>query len=888
MTTSPPPLKASRTRPLRMAITIVLIGGLLATTILLALDVRNKLDGLRRATSDNILWVIAQSEVELLRLQTAVQDALSATDIARPARLEDVRLRFDVVYSRVAMLQESPLYASAARHGQQEDRLAQLNYFLGRLVPFMDGDDAGLLQGLPVILQEIRAAHVTQRALVTGMLNALTDLAEEQRNSIARTLSRLGMAAGALVIVLLVLLVMLRRQMQRTHEQAEEIRHTSDRLDTVIRTSSEGIIVTDSSGRVIDLNPAAEAMFGRTAIAARGRDAIRFLCPPDVVEAQRTNILAALPLLGSAGAPPLRLELEAQRADGTRFPIELSLAGTPTFAGETDGAGNGDNQLIVGFLRDISIRRQTERILSEALENARAGEKAKADFLAVMNHEMRTPLNGMVGAAELLAETGLSPEQEKLVDVLQRSGRLLLGHVNAVLDISAAQTSGIALKPVATDLDMLIGDCIANQHASAVAHGNRITYSALSGPLGVHDVDPARFGQIILNLLGNAVKFTHDGDVSVETEITGPVEAPVLELRVADTGPGIHEADQEHVFDEFVTLDMGYGRSEEGSGLGLAVTRRLTEAMGGTIGVESEPGEGSLFWVRLPLSAPKVPPPKAETPHRPFAAPASDGAKALSVLVIEDNAVNRFVLKSHLATAGHSVTEATDGEEGATLAGALRFDVILTDISMPRMTGIEATRHIRAGDFGGASAAARIIAVTAHALPDEIAAFRAAGVDDCLVKPISKAALLAILRGDTAAPPEPRPTAADLPDVIDDARLDMLTRQLGAARMTTLLDQMLTEGASAVGRVQAMTAPEAQTVDWEAIRAVVHQLAGTAGTFGALRLARHLGRIETSIKTGNPDRAAIAALPPIWQDTAAALRRTLPAPDCDGPVDTVA
>ncbi|WP_168733066.1 ATP-binding protein [Aliigemmobacter aestuarii] len=847
-------------RRIRLGVTVVLLVGFVVTTGALLWDVRTKLGGLRRASTDNAIWMVTQSEVEFLKLQNAMQMALTTLPERRAPLLAEVRRRFDVIYNRVTILEEGPIYAQVTQREENVARLEKLRRFLTEYTPLIDGEDAALAEAMPRFLNDSREAQDHLRILSIGTLTTLNNAAEAQRQSVFDTLMRLGLAMSGLVITLSVSLAMLRQQTLRTRSQAESIRLANARLDTVISTTGEGIIVTDRMGRIQDLNPAAEAMFGHAIAEVRGRDAVSFLCPPDVAETQRAAILKALPRLGGPDEPPIRLELETQRADGERFPIELSLAGT-------HDAENPRKGIVVGFLRDISERRRTERALARALEDAQAGERAKADFLAVMSHEMRTPLNGMVGAAELLANTRLTRDQRHLVEALESSGRLLLGHVNAVLDITAAQAGAITLHPVAVDVDRLLADCIANQEPAAQANGNTLSLRNLTGPLGRAETDPARLGQIMLNLINNAVKFTRNGSVTVETEYQEDAAGRLLEIRVVDTGPGIPHDEQAHIFDEFVTLETGYARQEGGTGLGLAVARRLAEALGGEIGLESEPGMGSVFWVRIPMPLARAADSAASADERTGAPPSGR-----RILVIEDNSINRFILRKHLVAAGHQVVEAADGVEGVALAGATPFDVILTDISMPRLNGVDTTRQIRAGAQGGASKGARIIAVTAHALPDELASFRAAGIDDVLIKPISNAALQGAIDGTMdARAADRRPPAATQAPLIDEVRLHELCNELGPGRIAGLLDRVLGEGDATIARIADIAALPDPPENWDEAQRLCHTLAGTAGTFGAARLADALRQAEIAIKTGHADRLTLAGLAPVWSDTRAAL-----------------
>jgi CheY-like chemotaxis protein len=375
-----------------------------------------------------------------------------------------------------------------------------------------------------------------------------------------------------------------------------------------------------------------------------------------------------------------------------------------------------------------------------------------------MSHEMRTPLNGLLGSLELLEQGALDHGQRRHLATLRSSGELLLQHVNDVLDISRLDAAAYSFVRDAVDPAALLDEVAESQRARAAEGGNRIELVLPPEPgrpalLG----DPRSLRQALLNLLGNAIKFTRNGRITLafttgaETE-----EGLAVEFRVTDTGPGIPPRDHARIFEDFVTLDASYGRQAEGTGLGLPITRRLVTAMGGEIGVDSRPGHGSSFWFRLSLPLDRSRP----APAPEVAAPATDAALSapsgppLHLLMIEDNEVNRAILRAFLGKLGHAVDEAQDGAEGIRLAALRRYDLILTDISMPHVSGVEATRAIRAGQ--GASRDVPIVAVTAHALPDELAAFRAAGIDGVLTKPIrlrTLAETIAAHRARTAGGP---------------------------------------------------------------------------------------------------------------------------------------
>lgn len=846
-------------RNMRIGVAAVLLSACLAAMVALAVDVRSRLIALERANSDNVQWVLTQAEVEILRLQLATQQALQDPQ----SSLHEVRLRYDLLFSRLAIFQHSPIYQPVLSGWRYDGDIKGLQAFLNQAVPLIDGPDPALRLALPGIVNELPGLHGLMRAMTVRATQDFAMLAEMQRKEMANTLIRLAAVTVLMVILLSFLVVALLRLYRQTRAQAEVNRLTAARLATVVQGSVDGIIVTEANGRIIDMNNAAEAMFGVQKMAVIGRDALKTLTPPDVSRQQQDQIDAVLPMLNQLGEAPFRMEIDGQRADGSRFPIELSLATAAALPGDYRYGREGPG-LVMGFMRDISDRRRSEAALTEAAERAQAGERAKAEFLAVMSHEMRTPLNGMLGSVELLTDTALDLRQRELVTVLERSGQILLGHVNSVLDLTRAEAGQSVPRLRAVNLDMLIADCVANQTALAGAAGTQIVTTALSGPIGPVLTDQIRVGQIVLNLLGNAVKFTHNGKITVETEIVEPATdqqaANLVEIRVIDSGAGIAQDQLDRIFEDFVTLPSGQ-QTASGTGLGLGISRRLAQALGGEIGAESVLGEGSLFWLRLPL----LPALAEDATDQP--APVLAKNTALDILMIEDNAINRFILKDFLQSAGHQVTEAVDGAEGISMAGAHCFDVILTDISMPGMNGVTVARQIRDGQQGGASQSTRIFALTAHALPEEIARFREAGMEGCLIKPINRADLLSALRkGNNAAPP----ALVEHDSLLDYGQIAAIATQIGPRQCAAVLRKIRAEGDALIGQILAT----AKTDTAEMIR-ICHHLGGSAGTIGACKLLTQLTEIQSQSKRGQPIAIRVAGLPKLWHRTAVLLDQSI-------------
>ncbi|PRX11061.1 UNVERIFIED_ORG: PAS/PAC sensor hybrid histidine kinase [Martelella mediterranea] len=816
---------------------------LLAVTLvlsLLAAQLMQELARLRSASTDNVQWQMAQVQVELLVLESAVDDA---TRNPTPATLDELRQRFDIFYSRIDTLRRGSVFSNVTRQAGARQTLNRISDTLNRAIPLIDGPDDALASALPTLKPKLNAMRDDVREIALTGVRLLAAQSDQDRQAFSSLLLRTGLVAAGVMAAMFLALFLAVWQFRIARIRTEDLQTQNLLYESAINASLDAIIVSDEKGRILDFNPAAEQLFGYKREHALGVTAEKLIIPKEDLQLHRDRRVEFLDRFrGSETNLSGRLEINAMRADGEVFPAEVSVG----------LIRRGERRIIVTYMRDISERKRAQDNLTQARDDAVATAKAKSDFLAVMSHEMRTPLNGVMGLLDMLNETRLTRKQRDYVETAIASGEILQSHIDDVLNITRIEAGVTRLNPVHFEVLPLMTELKKMNDPAAQRRRNSIEIRTAE-EAAFFDQDRHALRQVLINLVGNAVKFTENGTIRISA-LPYDKEGWV-EFSVSDTGIGISEADVSRIFDDFVMLDPSYKRTAPGSGLGLGISRRLVELMGGEIGVESAPGQGSRFYLRLPpLAVSEQRPVEVE---RTESAPVPLEQAGLSVLLVEDNETNRFVAREMLKKHGCRIVEAHDGIEGVDKAAAERFDVIFMDVSMPRLDGIGATRAIREGN--GLSRNVPIFGLTAHALPDERLKLEDAGMEDCIVKPLRSAKVREVIgmlmrrreAADNASPDDDE--VSDDFNLIDHETLADLTEALPPELFQRQLERFKTELAESESRFCGD--PE-QNTDLEDLAACAHKMAGSAAVFGAIALRATLLDVESAAKHGAREQIA--------------------------------
>jgi signal transduction histidine kinase/CheY-like chemotaxis protein len=487
--------------------------------------------------------------------------------------------------------------------------------------------------------------------------------------------------------------------------------------------------------------------------------------------------------------------------------------------------------------RDLAMRRKLEHEVAErqrAEAEAMAANATKSRFLAVMSHEIRTPLNGVLGGVQLVQETELRPEQREMLDMVGQSGNQLAMLLDDILDLARIESGSLEPAQEAFSMAELLASVQAVLYSQARAKGLalRLEHGAMLPPAVLGDA--LRLRQVLINLAGNAVKFTERGEVVLALDLAEDAGRGTVRcaFTIQDTGPGLTADEQGRIFEPFEQGDASIRRRYGGSGLGLAISRKLVAAMGGELRVESAPGWGSAFsfTVELRRSEAWPSPAKAE----------AGAARSLSILVVDDLEANRIVAAGLLTSLGHRPHAVATGAEALEALRRERCDAVLLDLHMPDLDGMEVFRRIRS--LEGGAAELPVFLMTADTERILLQSCLAAGINGVIAKPIHKSRLAALLGG--VAGPEREACAEGRDVLVDPAQVGRILADLGP--------ESWQEGVAACRASAAESLEQLEDPDPGGAKQALHRLAGLSGSFGLVRLYRLVRHAESLLEAGSP------------------------------------
>jgi PAS domain S-box-containing protein len=519
-------------------------------------------------------------------------------------------------------------------------------------------------------------------------------------------------------------------------EQVEKnLRLSESKLQSIFKSVPEAVVVANAQGHIVQCNDATAAIFDYPMQALMGQRVNMLMA--DAEQEQLDQYMSRYMNTDEKKWMNQPRVLQGRRRDGSLFPVRLTISETRL-----------DNEhFFIGVMQDFTAIQSAQDLLVEAKNKAEQANRMRGEFLANMSHEIRTPMNGIVGMTELALDTPNPMQQKEYLVLARDSANHLLQIINEILDFSKIEAKALELELLEVSAVQLVRHTVRSLEQLARAKGIALRFDTAADIPDLLWLDPVRMRQVLTNLIGNAIKFTDQGAVTVKTELLPSDDAKTVLLRisVSDTGIGFDPDRTEALFSPFTQADGSVTRSFGGTGLGLAITRSLVQLMGGFITAEGRPAQGATFVATLPVQRvlqPTLKPTVSAASQTLLAQPVDDPAQTYSVLLVEDHDINRKLAEIMLQRMGYRFTTAADGQQALDRLAQESFDVVLMDVMMPVMDGLTALRQLRAQEAQDpGQCRTPVLMVTAHAMTGDKERFMAAGADGYVSKPMSQTGL---------------------------------------------------------------------------------------------------------------------------------------------------
>ena len=661
---------------------------------------------------------------------------------------DELRNKIDIVLNKLLFLENTDSNMILGFNEEVKILMDPINQFVRKTVSIIDNVDEISFDNILILRDMVKRVRpkVSKNAFLVYRLAVIRS--QEQQINFSKQLIWTSGSAVFFLIMLAGLLLLLDQMLRSSIRRADELTASSRQLALTVAGSMDAIIIADGFSKIIEYNTSAQGVFGWSREEIIGKTMEEIFFRSGLRDAYKNAMAQSLELSHTNAIDGVRVELTAWRKNGEEFEVELNM----TYVERNDDA------IYMAYIRDISDRKAAEKILIEARDRAERTDKAKSQFLAVMSHEMRTPLAGIIGVMDLLKTTKLTKKQDHYVQIATSSGEVMLEHINEALDITRIEGGALNLSPQEFNLPDLVRSLVEVLKPLASEKALNLDFQIDSNIKTNFIGDSLRIRQILTNLLGNSIKFTDEGSIKFVIGHSYVSDVSTVKFKITDTGVGIAPENHEKIFEDFMALSSGDQRQTRGDGLGLSISRKISRQMGGDIIVESNINEGATFILSLPL----VQVVKTDVVELKGLDIPVENSKKINVLVVEDSITNREVLSDMLEEMGHKVIGAMNGLESLEQVKKQRFDIIFMDINMPIMGGIEAVQKIRSG--GGVNSKTYIAGLTAHGSDEFGVEAEQAGMDCYFTKPIRLVTLQKIISDVVSA--DPLEAITEIPPVL--------------------------------------------------------------------------------------------------------------------------